>query len=243
MGLHDGNTSDSVDVPRAIEQSMALHLGGLQGMVADSKAYTQRRLGLCLETGMGLVTLVPRTCSIRQEVEAWGQRQVSLPLLLERPAKRQGNGPRRWYGRSVMREVEVEDEKGHVTLAPIRFIALYATQLAQHHEQSYSQAQAREAQALATPIAHVQSRPFACEADAKGAIAEYEGHRPGRRGRAARHLGAIMRSTTPPRRITSAKSELGVVGLAKGRCLKKTWCIGSKSRPEPWLQRLRPVAG
>jgi transposase len=185
MGLHDGNTSDSVDVPRAIEQSMALHLGGLQGMVADSKAYTQRRLGLCLETGMGLVTLVPRTCSIRQEVEAWGQRQVSLPLLLERPAKRQGDGPRRWYGRSVMREVEVEDEKGHVTLAPIRFIALYATQLAQHHEQSYSQAQAREAQALATPIAHVQSRPFACEADAKGAIAEYEGHRPGRRGRAA----------------------------------------------------------
>jgi transposase len=172
MGLHDGNTSDSVDVPRAIEQSMALNLGGLQGMVADSKAYTQRTLGLCLETGMGLVTLVPRTCSIRQEVEAWGQRQVSLPLLLERPAKRQGHGPRRWYGRSVMREVEVEDEKGHVTLAPIRFIALYSTQLAQHHEQSYSQAQAREAQALATHIAHVQSRPFACEADAKGAIAE-----------------------------------------------------------------------
>ena len=52
MGLHDGNTSDSVDVPRAIEQSMALNLDGLQGMVADSKAYTQRTLGLCLETGM-----------------------------------------------------------------------------------------------------------------------------------------------------------------------------------------------
>jgi hypothetical protein len=151
---------------------MALNLGGLQSMVADAKAYTQRTLGLCLETGMGLVTLVPRTCSIRQEVEAWGQRQVSLPLLLERPAKRQGHGPRRWYGRSVMREVEVEDEKGHVTLTPIRFIALYSTPLAQHHEQSYSQAQAREAQALATHIAHVQSRPFACEADAKGAIAE-----------------------------------------------------------------------
>jgi len=185
MGLHDGNTSDSVDVPRAIQQSVALNLDGLQGLVADSKAYTQRTLGLCLETGMGLVTLVPRTCSIRQEVEAWGQRQVSLPLLFERPSKRQGDGLRRWYGRSVMREVEVEDQEGHVTLAPIRFIALYATQLAQQHEQSYSQAQAREAQALATHIAHVQSRQFACETDAQGAIAEYEGHRPDRRGRAA----------------------------------------------------------
>jgi transposase len=185
MDLHDGNASDTVDVPRAIQQSLALNLGGLQGMVADSKAYTQCRLGLCLETGMGLVPLVPRTCAIRQEVAAWGQRQVSLPLLLERPAKRQGDGPRRWYGRSVMREVEVEDEKGHVALAPIRFIALYSTQLAQPHEQSYSQAQAREAQALAAHIAPVQIRPFACEADAQGAIAEYEGRGPGRRGRAA----------------------------------------------------------
>ena len=185
MGLHDGNTSDTVDVPRAIEQSLALHLGGLQGIVADSKAYTQRTLGLCLETGMGLVTLVPRTCGIRQEVEAWGQRQVSLPLLLERPAKRQGDAPRRWYGRSVIREVEVEDQEGHVTLAPVRFIALYSTQLAQNHERAHRQAQAREAQALATHIAHVQSRPFACEADAMGAIAEYEGRGPGRRGRAA----------------------------------------------------------
>jgi transposase len=185
MGLHDGNASDTVDVLRAIEQSLALPLDGLQGLVADSKAYTQRTLGLCLETGMGLVTLVPRTCGIRQEVEAWGQRQVSLPLLLERPAKRQGDRPRRWYGRSVMRQVEVEDQEGHVTLAPIRFIALYSTQLAQQHEQSYSQAQTREAQTLAAHIAQVQSRPFACEADAMGAIAEYEGHRPGRRGRAA----------------------------------------------------------
>jgi len=171
--------------PGPSNRGVALNLDGLQGLVADSKAYTQRTLGLCLETGMGLVTLVPRTCSIRQEVEAWGQRQVSLPLLLERPAKRQGDGPRRWYGRSVMRDVEIEDQEGHVTLAPIRFIALYSTQLAQQHEQSYRQAQAREAQALAMHIAHVQSRQFACETDAQGAIAEYEGQRPGRRGRAA----------------------------------------------------------
>jgi hypothetical protein len=55
-----------------------LGLGGLRGLVADSKAYTPRTLGLCRETGMGLVTLAPRTCAMRQEVERWGQQQASL---------------------------------------------------------------------------------------------------------------------------------------------------------------------
>jgi transposase len=45
MGLHDGNRSDTVDVPQAIEQRPALGLDGLRGLVADSKAYTPRTLG------------------------------------------------------------------------------------------------------------------------------------------------------------------------------------------------------
>jgi hypothetical protein len=69
MGIHDGNRSDTVDLPHAIEQSAALGLDGLRSLVADSKAYTPRILGLCRETGMGLVTLVPHTCAIRQEME------------------------------------------------------------------------------------------------------------------------------------------------------------------------------
>jgi len=64
MGLHDGNTNDSVDVPQAIEESLALGLDGVKGIVADSKAYSQRTLGLCLEHQGALVTLVPRTCAI-----------------------------------------------------------------------------------------------------------------------------------------------------------------------------------
>lgn len=184
MGLHDGNTSDSVDVPRAIEECVAFNLEGLRGLVADSKAYTQRTLGLCLESGMGLVTLVPPTCGIRQEVETWGQHQVSLPLLLERAAKRQGEAPRRWYGRRVTRKVEVEYQGGQMALAPIRFIAVYSTQLAKRHEQTHSKAQTREAEALATHVAQAQRRQFACQADAESAIAEYEGRGAGRRGRA-----------------------------------------------------------
>lgn len=185
MGLHDGNRSDTVDVPQAIEQSAALGLNGLRGIVADSKAYTPRTLGLCRETGMDLVTLVPRTCAIRQEVEAWGQRRVSLPLLLEKPGKRRADAPRRWYGSSVTRQVEVEDGEGHVTWAPIRFVAVYSTQLAQRHAEAHARQQEQEAKSLATHIAQVQARQFACQADAEGAIAAYEGRSPGRRGRPA----------------------------------------------------------
>jgi transposase len=183
MGLRDGNTSDSVEVLQAIEESLALGLGGLKGIVADSKAYSQRTLGLCLEQNVGLVTLVPRTCGIRQEVEAWGQQQSSLPLLVDKPARRRQDASRRWYGRSLTREVEVEYDDGRIALAPVRFVAVYSSQLAQHHEDAYRKGQAREAEAFAEHMAQVQGQRFACEADAAAAIAEYEGRAPGKRGR------------------------------------------------------------
>jgi transposase len=183
MGLCDGNTSDSIDVRHAIEDSLALGLNGVKGIVADSKAYSQRTLGLCLEQQVGLVTLVPRTCAIRQEVEGWGQQQGSLPLLLDKPGRRRQDPPHRWYGRSVTRPVEVEYADGRVVLAPVRFVAVYSNQLAQQHAEAYEAAQHREAEAVAQYIAGVEARRFACEADAEAALAEYDGSGQGRRGR------------------------------------------------------------
>ena len=81
MGLRDGHTSDSTETPVAIEECLALGLDGVHGIVADSKAYCKRTLGLCLEQGVGLITLVPRTCAVRQEVEAWGQQHGCLTLI------------------------------------------------------------------------------------------------------------------------------------------------------------------
>ena len=75
MGVRDGNTSDSTETPGAIKECVALGLEGVRGIVADSKAYGKRTLGLCLEQRLGLITLVPRTCAVRQELEAWGQQQ------------------------------------------------------------------------------------------------------------------------------------------------------------------------
>src|ERR671922_2756709 len=109
LGLRDGNRSDSVETPVAIEECLALGLEGVRGIVADSKAYSRRTLGLCLERGVGLVTLVPRTCAVRQELEAWGQQQPTFPLLIEKPGRTQDEAPRRWHGHSVLRQVEVED--------------------------------------------------------------------------------------------------------------------------------------
>ena len=61
-----------------------------------------------MERGVGLVTLVPRTCAIRQELEAWGQQQSVLPLFVEKPGRTKDEAPRRWHGQSVLRQVEVE---------------------------------------------------------------------------------------------------------------------------------------
>src|SRR3954452_25560633 len=87
VGLRDGNLSDSVETPVAIAECLALGLEGIEGIVADSKAYSRRTLGLCLEKGSGWVTLVPRTCAVRQELEAWGQQQSVFPLWVEKSGR------------------------------------------------------------------------------------------------------------------------------------------------------------
>jgi transposase len=56
VGRRDGNRSDRVETPLAIQECLALGLEGVRGIVADSKGYSRRTLGLCLEQGIGLVT-------------------------------------------------------------------------------------------------------------------------------------------------------------------------------------------
>ena len=44
--------------------------------------------------GIGSVTLVPRTCAVRQELEAWGQQQTALPLLARETSRTRREKPR-----------------------------------------------------------------------------------------------------------------------------------------------------
>ena len=150
------------------------------------KAYCKRTLGLCLEQGVGLITLVPRTCAVRQELEAWGQQHGSMPLLLEKPGRTRQESARRWHGRSVVRRVEVEYADGRLAEEALRFLVVHSSQLAQQAAAAYSTAQAKEAERVAEHSERVEARWFACAADAEAAIAEYEGRSQGRRGRKPR---------------------------------------------------------
>src|SRR5438874_10692042 len=185
MGLRDGNTSDSPETPVAIEACVALGLDGVRGIVADRKAYCKRTLGLCLEQGVGLITWVPRTCAVRQEVEAWGQQHGALPLVLEKPGRTRQEPPRRGHGQSVVRRVSVEYADGRLDVADIRFLVVHSSQLA-HQAAAYAAAQAKEAARVAEHVQHVEARWFACAADAEAAIAEYDGRGQGWRGRTPR---------------------------------------------------------
>jgi transposase len=186
MGVREGNTSDSPETPVAIEECLALGLDGVRGLVADSKAYCKRTLGLCLERRVGLITLVPRTCAVRQEVETWGQQHGPLPLLLEKPGRTRQEPPRQWPGQSVVRRVPVEYPDGRLEVAERRFLVVHSSQLASQAAEADAAAQAKEAAQVAEHIQRVEARWFACVADAEAAITEYEGRGQGRRGRKPR---------------------------------------------------------
>src|SRR5438093_6581276 len=183
LGVRDGNRSDSVETPVAIEECLALGLEGVRGIVADSKAYSRRTLGVCLEHKVDLITFVPRTCAVRQALAAWGQQQSAFPLLLEKPGRTRDEAPRRWHGQSVRRQVEVEYSDGRIAQETLRFVVVHSSQLAQQQTQTYAAAQVKEAAAVADHVRQVHARWFACLPDAEAAIAEYEGQRQGHRGR------------------------------------------------------------
>jgi len=206
IGVRDGNRSDSVETPVAIEECLALGLEGVRGIVADSKAYSRRTLGVCLEHKIDLVTLVPRTCAVRQELEAWGRQQPTLPLLVEKPGRTQDEAPRRWHGHSVLRQVAVEYSDGRVAQEALRFVVVHASQLAQQQTQTSAAAQVKEAEAVADHIKRVQARWFACLPDAEAALAEYEGQgRRGRRPRPWRYHAVRYRSVADTRRTRRAR--------------------------------------
>jgi transposase len=216
VGLRDGNCSDRVETPRAIEACLALGLDGVRGIVADRKASSRRTLGLCLEHGIGLVTLVPRTCAIRQELEAWGCQHTPLPLLAEKPGRTRDEAPRRWRGQSVRRQVEVEYSDGRVAQEEVRFVVVHSSQLAQQQTHTYAAAQGKEAEAVADHVRQVHARWFACLPDAEAAIAEDEDRAPERRGRRSHpwryhtvrdHLVADTRRTRRARRGRPAKTD------------------------------------
>ena len=133
-----------------------------------------------------MVTLVPRPCAIRQAREAWGQQQLALPLLVEKPGRTKAAAPRRWHGHRVMRQGEVEESEQRVVQEEVRLVVVHASQLAQQQAQASAAAPVQAAEAVADHVRQVHTRWCACRPDAAAAIAEDEGRGQGRRGRQPR---------------------------------------------------------
>ena len=91
--------------------------------------------------------------------------------MLEKPGRTRQEPPRRWYGQSVVRRVEVGYADGRLEMAELRFLVVHSSQLAHQAAVTYAAAQAKEAAQVAEHIARVEARWFACAADAEAAIA------------------------------------------------------------------------
>jgi hypothetical protein len=219
------------------------------GIAADSKVYCKRILGLCLEQGVELITLVPRNCAVRQELEARRQQQDSLPLLLEKPGWTHQEAPRCWHGQSVVRQVEVEYADGRLAWEDLRFLVVHSSQLAQQAATTYTAAQAKEAKRIAEHIQRVEARWFACAADAEAAITDYAGRGQGRRGRRPRlwryhalhyRVEAVSSPKKRPRRGRPPKAESPQVEvryrlvLSSEALVPSLWCS--------WLEEVHPAA-
>jgi hypothetical protein len=135
---------------------------------------------------VGRITLVPRTCAVRQELEAWGQQHSPLPLWLAKPGRTRQESPRCWHGARVVRHVDVEYADGRCAGEALRFLVVHSSPLAQQAAVAYTAAQAKEAERMTEHIWRIEARWFACAAAAEAAIADYEGRGQGRRGRKPR---------------------------------------------------------
>jgi hypothetical protein len=170
-GSRDGHTSDSTETPVAIEACLALGLQGMRGIGADSSAYSPRTLGLCLEKHIGVITRVPRTCAIRQELEAWGHQQAALPIFLEKPGRTHQDAPRCWRGHSVLRRVAVEYADGRIAQAAVRLVIVHSSARAQQAGKAAATAHAKEATQVAEHSQRVAAYQYACAAEAEAAMA------------------------------------------------------------------------
>jgi hypothetical protein len=79
---------------------------------------------------------VPRTCTVRQALEAWGQQPSPWPLWVEKPGRPQDEAPRRGRGQRVRRSVEGEWREGRVPQAILRCVVVHSSQLAHQQTQT-----------------------------------------------------------------------------------------------------------
>ena len=174
-----------------------------------------------MEHSIGVVTLVPRTCGGRQEWEAWGQQQTPWPLCAEKPGHTKGDAPRRWWGQSVERWVEVECAAGRMAQERMRSLVVHARQLAEPPARAYATAQAKEAEQVAEHL----------RATSGPAEAVLPRQRPRKKRRASVWWSHRRRWPRQPRGRGGACWRRQA---APQRVLLSGFCAPSRSKTAPW---------
>jgi transposase len=168
--MTDGHRRDSTAHRFHITQ-LRQHLPDLGQplLVADSKCFAGETMAWAAEYRFRFATLVPQPVALRQElVEA--PECEALPLLWERPGRRQGE-TEQYRGAAVVCPYRWKTATGEVQELPWRFLVVASTPLAKAKVPRLAAAHAAEPGMLADLQRPWQPRTFACEADAPQAAA------------------------------------------------------------------------
>ena len=207
----DGNLADSVAAAEFFGRVRELVADPREVcLVADSKGWCDRTLGVVDQAGMRLLSRLPRTEGLHRELMAvdWAPTRV-----IERPGKTKSAPVERYelMGFDAERTITIEtqDAQGTVTKEkrsiPVRAVRIYSTALLATKVATLNRTRTREDRRAADQIRDWQAIAYACEVDAQRAadrhVGQYEAITHDLTATVERHDGPAKRGRgRPPKR-------------------------------------------
>ena len=188
----DGNTSDTATARDHLSQLLKLLPEEREvTFVGDCKVVDGRTIGRLLREGLHVVSLVPKTFRVRQQLVdaafAEAADPTTWPLLAETPPRRKADPPKQYRGRSFVRDFKVQLERGDgsqgvESFEPMRFLVVSSTNLANQFDRGLAKKLDKATAKVDKLVRRANQRGFACEADARAAaqtiVANAPLHRP-----------------------------------------------------------------
>jgi len=207
----DGNLADSVAAAEFFGRVRELVADPREVcLVADSKGWCDRTLGVVDEAGMRLLSRLPRTEGLHRTLmeENWAPTEI-----IERPGKTKTAPAERYelMGFDTERTitVEIKDAQGAITTKerrlPVRAVRIYSTALLATKIATLTRTKTREDRRAKDQIRAWQAIAYACDTDAQRAadrhVAQYEAVTHDLTATIERHEGSAKRGRgRPPKR-------------------------------------------
>ena len=181
MGLHDGNTADSVANRGHLSKLGALLPDPDQvTVVADCKLVDGETLGLLTGSGFHFVSLVPKTFNVRGELidEVWSLAPdvACWPILATKPGAKKADPVRHYRGMSRTGAFKVAFPAPSPGGSPVesieefRCLVVHSEDLDARFDRSIDGKLGREADKLRKTHKRLLAREYACAADAAKAV-------------------------------------------------------------------------